>query len=61
MTDQVIAVDAEKKKKVTIRNLNLIQLARLDRMLEELEFGSLTLVVQKGQVRLVEITTSKKL
>ena len=47
---------------VPLRKLTPRQIMRLDLLLEEVgQFGSLTLVVQKGQVKFVEVKVSKVL
>ena len=47
---------------VTLRKLTLQQVKRLDVLLEEVgNFGSVTLVVEKGVVKFVEVTVSKRL
>ena len=53
--------DAEKKKAPIRSSLTLTQLVRLDRILEDIEFGSVKLIVDKGVVKFVEVAVRKKL
>ena len=47
---------------VTLRKLDLQQVKRLDILLEQVgDFGSVTLVVEKGVVKFVKVTVSKRL
>jgi len=47
---------------VPLRKLTSRQVKRIDRLLEEIgQYGSLTLVVRKGQVIFVEVKVSKVL
>lgn len=56
----VIASDGNKT--IHLRRMNLIQLRRIDNLLEQIgEFGELRLIVEKGAVRFVEVVVSKKL
>ena len=47
---------------IELHKLTLIQVKRLDILLEQVgDFGAVKLVVQKGVVKFVEVTTSKKI
>ena len=50
------------KRVVPLRKLTPRQVKRLDLLLEKVgDFGRVTLVVEKGQVKFVEITVSQRL
>ena len=52
----------DKNSRIELRKLTPQQLKRLDNMLEDVgEFGAVRLVVEKGRVKFVEITVSKRL
>ena len=52
----------DERNSVQVRKLTLRQVKRVDVLLEQVgEFGSVTLVVEKGVVKFVEVTVSKKL
>ncbi len=45
-----------------LRKLTVAQVRRVDRILEQIgDFGSVKLVVEKGAVKFVEVTVSKRL
>ncbi len=56
----VIVMD--EKSRIELRKLTPQQLKRLDHMLEEVgDFGAVRLVIEKGRIKFVEVTTSKRL
>ena len=55
-------VITDDQKRIELRKLTPRQLKRLDLLLEHVgEFGAVKLVVEKGVVKFVEITVSKRL
>ncbi len=55
-------VITDDQKRIELRKLTPRQLKRLDLLLEQVgEFGAVKLVVEKGVVKFVEITVSKRL
>ena len=57
-----MAVVSDGQSRVTLRKLTLRQIKRIDLLLEQVgDFGSVTLVVEKGVVKFVEVIVSKKL
>ena len=55
-------VISDGKSRIELRKLTPRQLKRLDLLLEQVgEFGAVKLVVEKGAVKFVEITVSKRL
>ncbi len=52
----------DERNSIQVRKLTLRQVKRVDVLLEQVgEFGSVTLVVEKGVVKFVKVTVSKKL
>jgi len=55
-------VISDGKSRIELRKLTPRQLKRLDLLLEQVgEFGAVKLVVEKGVVKFVEVTVSKRL
>jgi len=63
MSESSISITAsDGKKTIRLRRMNLVQLKRIDNLLEQIgEFGELRLIVEKGSIRFVEVVVSKKL
>ena len=54
--------DANNHSPYKLRKLTLNQVKRIDLLLEQIgEFGSVKLVVERGEVKYVEVTVSKRL
>ena len=57
-----MVIVSDDRSAVQVRKLTLRQLKRLDLLLEQIgDFGAVKLVVEKGVVKFVEVTVSKKL
>jgi len=57
-----MVIVSDDRSVVQVRKLTLRQLKRLDLLLEQVgDFGAVKLVVEKGVVKFVEVTVSKKL
>ena len=55
-------VISDGKSRIELRKLTPRQLKRLDLLLEQVgEFGAVKLVVEKGVVKFVEVTVSKRI
>ena len=63
MSESSISITAsDGKKTIRLRRMNLVQLKRIDTLLEQVgEFGELRLIVERGSIRFVEIVVSKRL